>query len=211
MRDAGRPGAACFTRSWRASARTGSTPATASTDPARGRSRGTARYPPGRSRSAADGRGGTDADLAALVDRLGARLGCNPRPAPARRQPASAGRRRAAPFRPCATCRRIDDMLEERIAQPSASAVRAARADRRDGNGAGRAAGAVSAGGAPCTRSPPSKGPERIAAPWWTDSGSRPRLFPGRGRPGPPLLAVPRGPLRLGDAAPRWFLHGLFG
>ena len=41
-----------------------------------------------------------------------------------------------------------------------------------------------------------AEGPERIAAEWWQRRRPDPRLFPRRGFRRPPLLALPRGPLR---------------
>ena len=67
-----------------------------------------------------------------------------------------------------------------------------------------RARRCISAGGAPCTGSPRAEGPERIAPEWWRDEarGAATRDYfrvEDAGRP--PLLALPRGPLRRPQAA----------
>ena len=164
-------------------------------------------------------------ELAALIDRIAARIGGQ-----ARRRASAAGH---ASFRSarCWRCRRsiilpwrapggLAGAGGRRAAAAPAAAVRAAGADQ----GASRRCRTARRPGFIWRRATHAvvraEGPERIAMEWWRPqaAGADARLFPRRGRGRAALLALSRRALRQRDrqqegqagAMPNWFVHGLF-
>ena len=77
-----------------------------------------------------------------------------------------------------------------------------------------RACRAASCGGARCTTSPGSKGPERIAPEWWRErSTARLRdYYRVEDKAGRRYWIYREGVIGDGrGGAPEWYLHGLFG
>ena len=155
-----------------------------------------------------------DAELAHLIDRLGARFGLRRVITAGAAGHAYSGIRGCRRAGACgaqdasATCRRSS--AGQSRAGASDPPVRAAGADRGHRRGAGRPAGAVSLAACPA-RGRRVEGPERIAMEWWRDE-RRPRadarLFPRREQAGRAGLALSRGSLRAGERAADWLRAG---
>ena len=164
----------------------------------------------------------TSAELAHLVDRLGARFGLRrvTRPVPQDSHiPEFAVAAVPAQYRARESRRRWQSAsaLSRRTsrhlsAAAAAASVRSPGADRGDRGSAGRSAGALSlaaraARGRPCRR-PRAHRHGMVARPEGPRADAR--LFPRREPRGRARLALSRRPLWTRADEPRWFLHGLF-